>query len=317
VHLKDVDLGESKLRAVEFVDVIADRVDAADGDWGGAQLRRMLFSDARLTGLSFAEARIEEVSFKACKLDYANFRHSEIERVSFEDCVLTGVDFQEASIKAMIFSGCQLVEADFSKAAMSLVDLRGSELRLAGSVLGLRGALPALAREGAYVRGEVELLGPDLLGERCELTLRGPWRTRGRCRACAATIEICEAFEQELRPWAGRVTAVEQAVIEAEDGHDVVVASSAARSAGCSCTRRSRRNRRSHSRTGWLWLESCCHRPRAVVENPLQIALDERRMSGREHLAWGMGRVDCCLVVGHRVLLICLSGLWPEYPASR
>jgi uncharacterized protein YjbI with pentapeptide repeats len=141
VHLKDVDLGESKLRAVEFVDVIAERVDAANGDWGGAQLRRTLFSDARLTGLSFAEAQIKEVSFKACKLDYTNFRHSEIEQVSFEDCVLTGADFQGASIKATVFSHCRLVEADFSKAAMSRVDLRGSELRPAGSVLGLRGAI--------------------------------------------------------------------------------------------------------------------------------------------------------------------------------
>ena len=55
---------ESKLRGVDFVDVIAERVDAANGDWGGAQLRRTLFSDARLTGLSFAEARIAEVSFR-------------------------------------------------------------------------------------------------------------------------------------------------------------------------------------------------------------------------------------------------------------
>jgi uncharacterized protein YjbI with pentapeptide repeats len=137
VHLKDVDLGESRLRAVEFVDVVAERIDAANGDWGGAQLRRTLFSDTRLTVLSFAEARIAEVSFKACKLDYANFHHAEIERVSFEDCVLTRADFQGASITATAFSRCQLVETDFSKAVMSLVDLRGSELRLAGSVLGL------------------------------------------------------------------------------------------------------------------------------------------------------------------------------------
>jgi uncharacterized protein YjbI with pentapeptide repeats len=141
VHLKDVDLGESKLRAVQFTDVVGDRVDAANGDWGGAQIRRTLFSDARLTGLSFAEARIEDVSFKGCRLDYANFRHSAIEQVSFEDCVLTGADFQGASISATLFSGCQLLEADFSKADLSLVDLRGSELALAGSVLGLGGAI--------------------------------------------------------------------------------------------------------------------------------------------------------------------------------
>jgi uncharacterized protein YjbI with pentapeptide repeats len=140
-HLKDVDFGESKLRAIKLVDVDGERIDAANGDWGGAQLRRTQFSDARLTGLSFAEARIEEVSFKGCKLDYANFRHSTIAQVSFEDCVLTGADFQGASIDATLFSHCQLAEADFSKAELSLVDLRGSELALAGSVLGLRGAI--------------------------------------------------------------------------------------------------------------------------------------------------------------------------------
>ncbi len=141
VHLKDVDLGQSKLRAVELIDVIAERIDAANGDWGGARLRRSTFSDARLTGVNFAEARFEEVSFKGCKLDYANFRHSAIKHVSFEDCVLVGADFQGASLDATRFSACRLVEADFSKARLARVDLRGSEIALAGSVLGLRGAI--------------------------------------------------------------------------------------------------------------------------------------------------------------------------------
>ncbi len=140
-QLVDVGLGESKLRGVELVDVIAERLDAANGDWGGARLRRTLLSDARLTGLGLAEARIEHVRFKLCKLDYANFRHCEIEHASFEDCVLTGADFQGAKIKETIFSGCQLLEADFTKAELSHVDMRGSGLALAGSVLGLRGAI--------------------------------------------------------------------------------------------------------------------------------------------------------------------------------
>jgi uncharacterized protein YjbI with pentapeptide repeats len=140
-QLQDVDLGASRLRAVEIVDVLAERLNAANGDWAGAQIRRARFGDARLTGLSLAEARLEEVSFKACKLDYANFRHSRIEHASFEACVLTGADFQGASIKATSFAGCQLEEADFSGAELSLVDLRGSELALAGSLLGLSGAI--------------------------------------------------------------------------------------------------------------------------------------------------------------------------------
>ena len=140
-RLEDVDLRESKLRGVRLTDVVAERIDAANGDWGGAQLRRARFSDARLTGLDFSEARIEEASFKACKLEYANFRHSAIKRVSFEDCVLVGADFQGANIEATLFSNCRLVEVDFTKASLSLVDLRGSELALVGSTLGLGGAI--------------------------------------------------------------------------------------------------------------------------------------------------------------------------------
>jgi len=173
VYLKDIDFGESKLRAVEFIDVIAERIDAANGDWGGAQLRRTRFSDARLTGLNFAEARIEEVSFKGCKLDYANFRHSAIKQVSFEDCVLTGADFQGASLDATLFSDCQLVEADFSKAKLSLVDLRGSELAFVGSVLGLRGAIidPLQLMELAPILAQE--LGITVKDVEAELTLRG------------------------------------------------------------------------------------------------------------------------------------------------
>ena len=141
VQLEDVGLVAGKLRAVGLVDVAAERIDASNGDWGGAELRRVRLNDARLTGLNLGEARIEEVSFTACKLDYANFRHSKIRHVSFVDCVLTGADFQGASIEATLFAGCQLVEADFSRAEMDRVDLRGSQLAPAGSLLGLRGAI--------------------------------------------------------------------------------------------------------------------------------------------------------------------------------
>jgi uncharacterized protein YjbI with pentapeptide repeats len=141
VYLKDVDLGDAKLRAIHLVDVTAERIDGANGDWGGGQLRRVCFQDARLTGLNLSEARIEEVSFKGCKLDYVNFRHSKIEHALFEDCGLRGADFQGARIGATRFVNCQLVEADFSKTHMSFVDLRGSELALAGSVLALSGAI--------------------------------------------------------------------------------------------------------------------------------------------------------------------------------
>lgn len=141
VGLEDVDLGESKLRALQLIDVVAERIDAANGDWRGAELRRARFSDARLTGLNLSEERMEEASFVACRLEYANFRHCAIKRVSFEGCVLTGADFQGATIESTHFADCRLADADFTKAKLTLVDLRGSELALAGSPLALRGAI--------------------------------------------------------------------------------------------------------------------------------------------------------------------------------
>jgi uncharacterized protein YjbI with pentapeptide repeats len=139
-HLIDVELGASKLRGLRLLDVLGERIDAANGDWGGGEMRRVRLTGCRLTGLNLAESKIEEVLFRSCKLDYANFRHGKLARVSFEDCEMTGADFQGAAITASRFSGCRLVESDFSRSELSDVDLRGCELAPAGSVLGLAGA---------------------------------------------------------------------------------------------------------------------------------------------------------------------------------
>jgi uncharacterized protein YjbI with pentapeptide repeats len=139
-RLAGTNLDGVKLRGLRMVDVEAERVSAVNGDWRGIELRRARFQGARLTGLDLGEARIEEAHFESCKLDYANFRHVVFEHVTFEDCVLTNAHFQGARIYAARFAGCDLSAADFSRAELAHVDLRGSELTLAGSVLGLRGA---------------------------------------------------------------------------------------------------------------------------------------------------------------------------------
>jgi Pentapeptide repeats (9 copies) len=157
VKLDGVDLSGSKLRAVELSNVLLQGIDAANGDWGGGEIRRTRFERARLTGLGLVESHTEEVCFSACKLEYANFRHSRIERTTFEDCVLTGADFHGASITASRFSRCRLEQVDFTGAELERVDIRGSELALVGSAQSLRGAIidslqllelaPALAAE--------------------------------------------------------------------------------------------------------------------------------------------------------------------------
>jgi uncharacterized protein YjbI with pentapeptide repeats len=139
-RLGNLDLAGAELRGLRLLDVAGEGVNAVNGNWRGADLRRVSFEGARLTGLDLGEGQFDEVLFKDCKLDYANFRHAVIERVSFEDCVLTNADFQGARIYATRFTTCQMEAADLTKAELSHVDLRGSELALAGSLLGLRGA---------------------------------------------------------------------------------------------------------------------------------------------------------------------------------
>jgi uncharacterized protein YjbI with pentapeptide repeats len=139
-RLTGLDLAGTALRGLRLADVDGGGVNAVNGNWRAGDLKRVSFEGARLTGLDLGEARLDEVHFKSCKLDYANFRHSVIEHVTFEDCVLTDADFQGARVYATRFAACQMAAADFSKAELAHVDLRGSDLALAGSLLALRGA---------------------------------------------------------------------------------------------------------------------------------------------------------------------------------
>jgi uncharacterized protein YjbI with pentapeptide repeats len=142
VALAPTALDDTDLRGLRIVDVSAEQLSVASGDWRSSSLLRVELREARLTGLDLGEARLREVRFRGCKLDYVNFRHAEIEYVSFEDCVLAQADFQGAHLTSVRFEGCQLAAADFTKATLSRVDLRGSELAgLGGSLLGLRGAV--------------------------------------------------------------------------------------------------------------------------------------------------------------------------------
>ncbi|MEZ5076230.1 MAG: pentapeptide repeat-containing protein [Solirubrobacterales bacterium] len=140
-QLEDVDLDGAQLHGVALVDVLADRLGAANGEWRGATLRRAVLTGSRLTGLDLGESRLEDVVLRDCKLDYANLRHAAIEHVTFSGCVLSGADFQGARLRAVRFEDCRLSEADFSRAELEAVDFRSSQLALAGSLLGLRGAI--------------------------------------------------------------------------------------------------------------------------------------------------------------------------------
>ncbi|HEY0279142.1 MAG TPA: pentapeptide repeat-containing protein [Solirubrobacterales bacterium] len=135
------DLGGARLRDLRLVDVVAESLDAANGDWRGASLSRVELRGCRLTGVGLVEATLEDVVLDDCKLDLANFRGARLERVVFRDCVLTAADFGGAALTGARFDHCHLEEADFNGSELTDVDLRGSDLRLGGDVAALRGAI--------------------------------------------------------------------------------------------------------------------------------------------------------------------------------
>jgi uncharacterized protein YjbI with pentapeptide repeats len=135
------ELGAARLRDLRLVDVVAERLDAANGDWRGASLSRVELRGCRFTGLGLIEATLEDIVLDDCKLDLANFRGARLERVVFRDCVLTAADFGGATLEGVRFDHCHLEETDFNGTGLADVDLRGSDLRLGGDVAALRGAI--------------------------------------------------------------------------------------------------------------------------------------------------------------------------------
>ncbi len=135
------DLGDARLRDLRLVDVAAETIGAANGDWRGAFLNRVALSGCRFTGLGLVEATLQDVRFGDCKLDLANFRGATLERVVFHDCVLTGTDFAGATLTKVHFDHCRLEETDFNGSDLTDVDFRGSDLRPGGDVAALRGAI--------------------------------------------------------------------------------------------------------------------------------------------------------------------------------
>jgi uncharacterized protein YjbI with pentapeptide repeats len=135
------ELAGAALRDLHLVDVAAESIDAANGDWRGATLSRVALGGCRFTGFGLIEATLEDVTFDDCKLDLANFRAARLERVVFRECILTAADFGGATLASVHFDRCRLEETDFNGAELTGVDLRGSDLRLGGDVAALRGAI--------------------------------------------------------------------------------------------------------------------------------------------------------------------------------
>ncbi len=108
--------------------------DLANLDARGAELRRVLIANGRLTGCNLGESALRDVVLEDCPADLAVFAQATLETVRFSSCNLSQATFQEAKLKAVAFDDCDLRGADLTSAKFESVEIRGCRLD------GIRGA---------------------------------------------------------------------------------------------------------------------------------------------------------------------------------
>jgi uncharacterized protein YjbI with pentapeptide repeats len=117
-----------ELRRLTLTDVVLERCDLSGALVRGAELRRVVWRDCRISGLVLDGSALHDVVFQACKLDTASLRTIDTQRVVFEDCVLSEADFSGARLPYARFLRCDLRQARFAKADARGTHLHGSQL---------------------------------------------------------------------------------------------------------------------------------------------------------------------------------------------
>lgn len=140
VLFEKCNLTRSQLPRLNGRDVDVRKSDFSNVGMTNASLKRVAFSDCRMSGLDVSQAQLHDIIFKGCKLDMANFRFADLRRVTFVDCQLTETDFLGASLFEVKFESCQLERTVFEKTTCKKVDLRTSELIEISGWTSLRGA---------------------------------------------------------------------------------------------------------------------------------------------------------------------------------
>ncbi|MGJ6979292.1 pentapeptide repeat-containing protein [Aestuariimicrobium soli] len=114
-------------------------VDLANARLTEPGLRRLAFTDCRMTGFDIAQSVVQDATFTGCLLDLANLRFAKLTRVRFVDCRLRGADLSSAQLVDVTFEGCDLSEVQFHELRTTRGAIRGSQLTGAKSIAGLRG----------------------------------------------------------------------------------------------------------------------------------------------------------------------------------
>lgn len=104
------------------------------------KVMRATIAAARMTGISLADATLDDVTIRGGRVDLASFGSSRLTRVTFEDCLLCQTDFLDARLESVRFHDCDLTRADFRGARLRRCEFRRCHLAGLTGVESLRGA---------------------------------------------------------------------------------------------------------------------------------------------------------------------------------
>jgi len=174
-ELAGISLARCDLSGVRLNDCHLPGVELVDCRFDGAQLDTVTFwQQARLAGVTFADARMARVTWVDCVLDGVSFEGAELLRCSWVQAVcerpadwtrarlttccvvltdLAGAGFAQATLRECSLRGIDLAGADFAGARLQRCDLSGADLRAARLAR-------ACADESLFVRAD--LAGADL-----------------------------------------------------------------------------------------------------------------------------------------------------------
>jgi uncharacterized protein YjbI with pentapeptide repeats len=150
--LRDADLRGVVLTGARLTGVVFDAADLRDAKFGrsaldvvrfeGAELERASFARAILVGVAFTAAGLKHVSFREARMENARSYRGALERVSFDGACLSGATFNGSDARRARFARAEGIRVSFDRARVTASSLEGA--KLADSALGraLTRALP-------------------------------------------------------------------------------------------------------------------------------------------------------------------------------
>lgn len=125
---------------LQLVNVALDGCDVAGLLSQRSHADRVLLTDTRLRGVTWADGLVEDVTFEVVRGAEVSFRFSTLRRVTFADCELPGLDLTETVFEQVRFERCDLTRTRFDHAKVGTLRLAGCDLSGCSGAKWLAGA---------------------------------------------------------------------------------------------------------------------------------------------------------------------------------